>query len=72
MPVDVTVEKPGPGIISDESQSGSLHRQQLDCVTAHGIRLSLLQRWVCGGVIRSIVTTAFDDLELVPVKVAIR
>jgi hypothetical protein len=70
MPVDVAVEKPGPGIVSDESQSGRLHRQQLDCVTADWIRLSLLQRRVEGGVIRSVVIATVDDLELVAVNVA--
>jgi len=72
MPVDVTVEKPGPGIISDESQSGGLHRQQLDCVTAQWILLSLRQRRVEGGVIGSVVLAAFDDLKLVAVNVAIQ
>ena len=72
MPVNVTMEKPGPGIVSDESQSGSLHRQQLDCVTAQWIRLSLHQRRVESGVVRSVVLAAADDLELVAVNVAIR
>jgi len=71
MPIDVTVEKPGPGIISDESQSGGLHRQQLDRVTAQRIRLSLYQRRVEGGVIRSIILATFDNLELVTVNMAI-
>lgn len=71
MPIDVAVEKPGPRIIGDKSQSGGLHRQQIDRITAHWIRLSLLQRRVYGGVIDRVVTTAVDDLELVAVNVAV-
>ena len=70
MPVDVTVEKPGAGIVSDESQSGRLHRQQLDCVTADWVRLTLLQRGVERRVTGSVVLAAVYDLELVPVDVA--
>lgn len=70
MPVDVAVEQPGTGIVSDESQSGSLHRQQLDRVTAEWVRLSLRQRRVEGGIVRSVVVATTDDLKLVAVNVA--
>ena len=70
MPVDVAVEKPGTRIISDKPQSGGLHRQQLDCVTADWVRLSLLQRGVELGIVGSVVLATVDDLELVAVDVA--
>ena len=70
MPVDVAVEQPGSGIVSDEPQSGRLHRQQLDCITAEWVRLSLLQGRVDGWIIRSVIITAVDDLEFVAVNVA--
>ena len=70
MPVNVTVEKPSTRIISDETQSGRLHRQQLDCVTADWVRLSLLQRGVELGITGSVVLATVDDLELVAVDVA--
>lgn len=71
MPVDVAMEKPGPGIVGDESQGGRLHRQQLDCITAEWVRLSLPQRGVGCGVIRSVVITTVNNLELVAMDVAV-
>ena len=70
MPVNVAVEKPSTRIISDETQSGRLHRQQLDCVTADWVHLSLLQRGVELGITGSVVLATVDDLELVAVDVA--
>jgi len=70
MPIDMAVEKPGPGIIGDEPEGGRLHRQQLDCVTAEWVRLSLPQRRVELGVTRSVVIATVDDLKLVTVDVA--
>ena len=71
MPVNVAVEKPSTRIISDETQSGRLHRQQLDCVTADWVRLSLLQRGVELGITGSVVLATVDDLEFVAVDVAV-
>ena len=70
MPVDMTVEKPGARIVSNESQGGRVHRQHLDCVTSDWIHLSLLQGRIDSRVIRSVVVSAVDDLELVAVKMA--
>jgi len=70
MPVDVAVEKPSTRIISDETQGGRLHRQQLDGVTANWVRLSLPQRRVELGITGSVVLATVDNLELVAVDVA--
>ena len=71
MPVNVTMEEPRTGVVSDEPQSGRMHRQYLDCVTADRVSLTLLQRRVQCGIVRSVVTTTVDNLEPVTVKVAI-
>jgi hypothetical protein len=70
MPIDVAMEQPGARVICNESQSGRMHRQHLDCVTADWVRLSLLQRRVEGWVIRSVVISTVDNLDLVTVNVA--
>ena len=72
MPVDVAVEKPGTGIVSDKAQCGRLHRQQLYCVTADRVQLSLLELRVECWVTGSVVLAAVDNLELVAVDVAMQ
>ena len=71
MPVDVAMEEPGSGVVSNESQSGGVHRQELYCITADRVRLSFLQRRVEGGIVRSVVSGMVDYLELVAVNMAI-
>ena len=70
MPIDVAMEEPGTGVVGNKSQGGRMHRQQLDRVTTHRVCLSLLQRWVEGGVIGGVVATTVDNLELMTVNMA--
>lgn len=64
------MEKPDTWIVGDDPQSRRTHGRYLEGVTAHGIHLTLDDRWVQCRVIGRIICRPPDEHRFVPVHMA--
>ena len=67
-----TVEEPRAGVVRDDAERDVLARGDLHRITAHRVRLALVQRRVQRRVVGRVVRRAPDELHLVPVQVAVQ
>lgn len=69
MPVDVAVEQPCTRVISPPSDSGTSSRRNGHGIPSNRVYLVLVDRRVEFGIVRGVIHSLIDDLEVVAVQV---
>lgn len=65
-----TMEEPGSGVVSDDTEGDGGPRGDLHGVATHGVSLAVVQGRVELGVVGGVVLRAADELHVVSVQMA--